>query len=193
MMAECSVDGCVNTTICRGWCSMHYQRWQAHGDPSIRKRVGSGELKKWIESNADYSGEDCLIWPFSTRPDGRAISILADGKRHIAHRYMCILKNGPPPSPNHQAAHSCGNGHLACINPHHLRWATNTENQADRAIHGTSNIGVRNPSAKINPEIASIIRSLKGIELQRVTAARYGVTRAHVAGIQSGRFWNGGK
>lgn len=28
----CSVDGCENPTVARGWCSMHYQRWKHVGD-----------------------------------------------------------------------------------------------------------------------------------------------------------------
>lgn len=46
-------------------------------------------------------------------------------------RHMCKLKNGDPPTPDHEAAHSCGNGKHGCINPNHLRWATDAENMAD--------------------------------------------------------------
>lgn len=36
-MAErlCSVEGCVKNSIARGWCTLHYQRWQRHGDPGM--------------------------------------------------------------------------------------------------------------------------------------------------------------
>lgn len=29
----CSVDDCGRPVIARGWCTLHYQRWQKHGDP----------------------------------------------------------------------------------------------------------------------------------------------------------------
>ena len=37
----CSVDGCDNEVLARGWCSKHYRRWRSHGDPTIvrSKRV----------------------------------------------------------------------------------------------------------------------------------------------------------
>lgn len=50
---------------------------------------------------------------------------------------MCILAHGEPPSPEHVAAHSCGQGHEGCVNPGHLRWATVAENIADTLKHGT--------------------------------------------------------
>lgn len=35
----CTIEGCGNAILnkTRGWCSMHYQRWQKYGDPSIVK------------------------------------------------------------------------------------------------------------------------------------------------------------
>jgi hypothetical protein len=54
-----------------------------------------------------------------------------------ATRVMCKLAHGPAPTPKHHAAHSCGKGHEACINPKHLRWATPRENAADAKLHGT--------------------------------------------------------
>lgn len=30
----CSIEGCTNPTLSRGWCSKHYQRWRANGDPA---------------------------------------------------------------------------------------------------------------------------------------------------------------
>lgn len=29
----CSIEECKSTTYSRGWCSLHYRRWQRHGDP----------------------------------------------------------------------------------------------------------------------------------------------------------------
>lgn len=32
-MKLCAVEGCGRKSYCRGWCTMHYSRWLAHGDP----------------------------------------------------------------------------------------------------------------------------------------------------------------
>ena len=39
-MAEttCKIEGCEDPAAGRGWCSMHYQRFQANGDPLVVKR-----------------------------------------------------------------------------------------------------------------------------------------------------------
>lgn len=36
-MATCTIEGCDKpvTVKSRGWCAMHYRRWQVHGDTSI--------------------------------------------------------------------------------------------------------------------------------------------------------------
>ena len=33
----CSVDACEKSTVARGWCTMHYQRWKLTGDPGSAK------------------------------------------------------------------------------------------------------------------------------------------------------------
>jgi hypothetical protein len=40
MRAPCSIDGCDKESRGRGWCSMHWLRWKAHGDPLVVLRPG---------------------------------------------------------------------------------------------------------------------------------------------------------
>jgi hypothetical protein len=97
------------------------------------------------------------------------------------HRVICEMVNGPAPSAEHQAAHSCNRGHHGCANPCHLIWKTRSENLLD-----SSSVLRR---FKLNRAKAEEIRGLKGIEQQHVTAQRFGVRECTIKDIQSGRTW----
>lgn len=127
-----------------------------------------------------YQGDDCLVWPFPREPTGYA-SFVRGGKKTYVHRVACETRNGPPPTPKHHAAHTCNNGTGGCVNPKHLTWKTNSENQKDR-IDGTPW-----PRSKLSDEQVQEIRALRGIEPVNVTAARYGVSVTHTKHIQTGR------
>jgi len=135
----------------------------------------------WIRDHLDYPHKDwCLIWPFPSTNNGYG-TFFRDGKKHYVHRFICEMINGPAPSDQHQAAHSCNRGHHGCANPHHLSWKTRSENLLD------SSIILRR--FKLNRTQAEEIRSLKGLEQQCVTAQRYGVRECTIKDIQSGRTW----
>src|SRR3972149_3745600 len=143
---------------------------------------GKGRSVQFIREHVNYDGDECLIWPFS-KPNGYGVFGL-DGEVYYAHRYMCELVNGPPPTPDHEAAHSCGNGDQACIHPKHVGWKTPSQNQADRAAHGTKSNG---RLGKVSHAQAEEIRALKGKLKQREIAERYGITRSNVSHIQRGK------
>ncbi len=146
---------------------------------NIPKHRGKGAGIKFIREHAAYQGGDCVFWPF-TRADGYGtVSYL--GKIYRAHRYMCELVKGPPPTPLHQAAHSCGNGRKGCVNPKHLSWKTNSENQLDRRAHGTANVWAgRNGGGKITPEQDAQIRELAKTKTQMELADMFGVTHSTI-------------
>lgn len=137
---------------------------------------GDGEGIRWLKAHVAYEGNDCLPWPFSK--DGRVGRgrLGYKGKLYWAHRLMCILAHGEPPTPKHQAAHSCGKGHYACCNPRHLSWKTNSENQLDRRKNGNM---LRNPhgnqGALDQAQIDQII-ALKDQMTQVAIAAKFGVS-----------------
>jgi len=106
----------------------------------------------------------------------------------LVTRIMCEYRNGPPPTPEHHAAHSCDRGHDKCVNPNHLSWKTPTENQLDRFRDGP----IPFARAKLTPSDAAIIRDLKGIELPHLTAKRFGVSESNVRLIQYGKTWREG-
>ena len=145
---------------------------------------GQGKAVKWLFAKSSYAGDDCIIWPFSTSNGYGMFGYL--GETHYAHRFMCKLVNGPPPTALHEASHSCGRGHKGCITPRHLKWKTPRGNQLDRAAHGTKSNGW---VGKITEEQAIEIRALRGILKQREIAERFGISRANVSLIQNGNTW----
>lgn len=147
---------------------------------------GKGRAAAFLHDNVNYSGEDCLTWPFCTMPTGYGVLGYLR-KNHYAHRFMCELVNGPPPSPVHEAAHSCGRGKFGCVDPRHLSWKTPTANALDSREHGTQ---ARNPwgaAGKLSRNQIAEIWALKGRETQEKIAARFGMSASTIRDIYLGR------
>ena len=139
--AVCEFDGCDTPHYSKGFCTKHYQRWKRFGDPAYvkLKMPPKGEPKRFFEEIIlPYKGEDCIAWPYAKTPAGYG-QIWWEGRLQVVSRLACTMIHGEPPSPNLDAAHSCGNGHLGCSNPNHLSWKTRAENVADMIMHGTEN------------------------------------------------------
>ncbi len=188
--ASCLIDGCKRQVIASSLCAKHYERNRLHGDP-LAGGTDKGVLKQWVFDHINFDGPDCLIWPFPGSADGRGYGHLyVDGSTVKAHRYMCLLVNGAPPTSRHQAAHSCGRGHEGCTHPKHLRWATPTENVADMHLHGTALVGSKAPWAKLDEDQVRYIREMRGVLLQRELATQFGVSKALVGLIQRGQRWS---
>lgn len=132
--------------------------------------------------------DDCITgWPYARASRrGERPALIWDGRMQLAQRVLCGLAHGDPPTPRHQAAHSCGNG--GCLNARHLRWATQIENEADKLIHGTRLVGESHPNVRLSDEEVSEIRAAYAAgEMQRVLAERYGVTQTHVSNLVLGK------
>lgn len=130
-----------------------------------------------------------MIWPFAKGGNGYPIVVI-DGHNRVASRVMCELVYGDALKPDLEAAHSCGNGNLGCMNPKHLRWATKKQNSADKVGHGTCNRGEKNGHAKITESAAREIIALRGTMLQRDIAARFGICFQQVSLIQLHKKWS---
>lgn len=50
----CSIEGCGRTLKARGWCALHYGRWQTHGDPNT-------VLRK-VKSKPPMSSKQCSVY-----------------------------------------------------------------------------------------------------------------------------------
>lgn len=138
---------------------------------------GKGKCYAWLSAHVSHTGDACLPWPFARDRKGYG-SLGHLGKHYWAHRLMCTLAHGDPPTPKHQAAHECGKGHYGCVNPRHLAWKTTSENQLDRRATGSMNRGRRKNGTETllsDSQIAQII-ALKGRKTQTEIAKMFGVS-----------------
>lgn len=190
MTKSCSIPGCEKRVRARGWCSTHYSRWERFGDPlaKVRAIAGDGEPERFFREALTYDGTDCLLWPFGRDSRGYG-SMEVDGVIRRVHSRVCEETHGPAPSPDHEAAHSCGKGHEGCVTKGHLSWKTHAENMVDMVEHGTSLRGLRNPRAKLTETEVRQILALKGKRTQQTIADQFGVGRAAISHIMNGTRW----
>lgn len=183
-----TVEGCSGDVLAHGLCSRHYQRRQRHGGPTAGG-TSPGDLLAYLRRVVfAYEGSECLLWPYGRTTNGYA-HLTIDGELVYAHRAACEHRHGLPPSPGHEAAHSCGNGHLGCVNQMHLDWKTRLENRADMEMHGTVPRGERHGNAKLTDLEVHEIRSLAGALSHREIAGLFGVSQTTVSSIIARRLW----
>lgn len=190
----CAADGCLRPLKYTGarartiYCDKHQYRFLRHGDP-LGGRTPPGETDRFIrEVIASHVSDACLIWPYARNSSGYG-HINRGGKYILVSRIACEMENGPPPSEDLTAAHSCGKGDLGCCNKKHLRWATFTENSDDKRGHGTHLSGEACWQSILTAKQVEEIRGLKGRMMQREIAALFGTTQSNVSQIHRGRSW----
>ena len=193
--ATCSIEGCQRAADSRGWCRVHYARWQRHGTPTPaparridgRPKFQPGEARAHLNDLMAVETDDCVPWVHAAPGTYGEIKV-GGGKRSGVHAIACERGNGPRPSPTHHAAHLCGN--RLCVNPRHLRWKTPRENAADKQVHGTVARGERQGSAKLTEaQVLGIRRACEAGVDQRETAEAYNVSQTTVSRIHRRDIW----
>lgn len=191
MARICSIEGCNKRHYARGWCEAHYTRWRKYDDP-LGGSTAWGEPAKFYRETVltceRGPDDDCLIWPFTRGGRGYA-QMWVDGHLQIVSRLICREVHGDPPTPEHQAAHSCGRGDHGCVTKGHLSWKTVADNHADTLIHGTRTRGERNGSAKLTEVEARAILALKGKYPRQFIAEYFEVAPQTVSQIHSRASW----
>ena len=122
-----------------------------------------------------------------------------DSYKSIAvHRLVAFAFHGSPPD-GFECAHL--NGIRKDNRAVNLIWASRTENQSHRELHGTKCIGEKNHFSKISEETAKEILAMKKPRTgpayrnskyntsQVEVAEMFGVSRQLVSGIWTGRIW----
>lgn len=184
-MKICSIEGCGREAKGRGWCMNHYMRWKRNGSPT-GGGVVPGTGLKWLEETLTVQTDECVYWPFKRSIHGYG-TIQFRGKNTGAHRAVCFMAHGEPPSAEHIALHSCARGMQGCVNHRHIRWGTHQENTDDRERDRKTGVTAWDNYHKLSLDDVRQIRSEKGVTQGDVLAKRYGVDRAHISRILSGK------
>lgn len=155
-----------------------------------RKYPKRGSTLQWMRDHLDYTGDECLTWPFFIDHKGYG-RIRVNKVHHTAARVLCEMVNGPPPTPKHEAAHTCGRGHEGCVTPNHLVWATKRENENHKQLHGRVRSGERNPLAKLTADkVREIRRGCTGrLGEKKEFAQRFGIKQSTVTNLLTRKTW----
>lgn len=185
----CVIDDCGKPHSAHGYCANHYRSWQTYGDPLAVTKFKSRKSPRleFLENALVSAADDCVLWPYSLDTHGYG-QFHIKKKCYRAHRVVCELAYGPAPSPELQAAHSCGVRN--CVNHRHLRWATPVENSADRIVHGTTIRGSKVKWAVLKEsDIPAIWARRQSGESALKIARALGVKRSTIKNVLYGQTW----
>ena len=138
-------------------------------------KAKAGEARQFYEASLLIQTDDCILWPFSV--GGTGYAQLSKGV--LVMHLVCEQEHGPRPK-GLQVAHNCGV--RRCINRRHLRWTTQSGNEADKRKHGTY-------QGKLKPRQVLSIRALHGFVQQKSLAEHFKVSLGTIEQILSRKTW----
>lgn len=194
----CSIDGCSDPYVARGWCSKHYSRWYKWGSThhtlqdTVEQKL---ESRFWEKVNVGGEGE-CWGWQAHTNNKGYGQFRLG-GKVKLSHRVAWEMENGDIPD-GICICHRCDNP--PCCNPNHLFPGTHSDNMEDMYMKGRknptgtpipANRGSGNGMAKLTKEQVLKIRAMAKNRIHKKEIAdRFGISASYVYDILKRRRWS---
>jgi len=185
----CTIKGCSNKHLARGWCAKHYSRWQRFGDPNYTVIAASDltleDKLRWHGWTVTESG----CWEFDGGKSKGGYGALTLNNHNIkAHRVAYELWVGPIPEGLVVRHFVCDNP--PCINPDHLRVGTTKDNSQDmvRAGRGYKVKGSLRSNSKLT-ELEALAIKNNTTNTQKQLAKLYGISASVVCSIRTGTSW----
>lgn len=126
-----------------------------------RSQARNGSSAALIENLMIGYVDHCVLWPFGRDTQGYARAFVSGYSTRLAHRILCEKHHGKPNGAHNVARHTCGNGHLGCVNPQHIVWGTAQDNIDDKIKHGTKPVGAKTGCAILSEDQVTEIRRLR--------------------------------
>lgn len=161
------------------WKPIPYALNYAVSDHGRVKRIsrGRGARPNHILATSNWSPKRDYVCAHIVTNEGKVVT-------RRMNRLVLEVFVGPA-SPRHLAAHGDGNSLNNRLG--NLRWATQKENMADAAKHGTLARGDAYKDAKLTEAIVHEIRA-SGL-LQREIAEQFGITQSAVSRVIARKIW----
>ena len=131
----------------------------------------------------------CLEWNRHLNWSGYALGSFS-GKTMAMHRVVANLTLEKPLEAD-TVMHLCDN--RKCINPEHLKWGTQAENNADKVAKNRQGrmFGSKNPRAKATEKMVVEMRELRNAGMTGIAIAeKYGMNKWTVYALLRGDTWN---
>lgn len=149
----------------------------------MRRRATREQLESFFEKALNTKSNTCLLWPYATT---RGYAQMQFGEKlDYVHRVVCERTHGKRPSKKHEAAHSCENGNVGCVNNRHVRWRTHQQNMQECTKWKRD--GINNGNVKLTEAQVKLIKYSK--KSSRVLASKFGVSNVAINNIKLGRSW----
>lgn len=183
---NCSIPGCTKAARKRGWCYMHYTRWQRHGDPEHLDRPWTSPPAERFALYTEPATDGCLLWTGALDTHGYG-QLKVDGRNVLAHRFAWTQARGPIP-PGQHLRHDCDTPR--CVNVNHLRLGDNAANVRDKVRRGRQPQGTRVGRARLSEaDVLAIRARCSAGERAKDLAVEYGVARNTISVIVNRVTW----
>lgn len=153
-----------------------------------------GNVRSWLPAGGTGRKRTKPILLTSHVMAGGYLAASLRGRSCLIHALVLEAFVGPRPG-DPREIHACHfDGVTSNNHVDNLRWATVSENHADKLMHGTDFNGEKNPSVKLSrrqvDEIIERLRTFKHGDVTRL-AKEFGVDQTTISDIKTGRTWAG--